>query len=81
MPSAVKSRTLYFGGLPAEAAADDLRDVLRRFGDIEDIRVLPRRELAIAYVTFASEAAAHDARKALDGATWSGRRLRVEFAT
>lgn len=81
MPPAVKTRTLYFGGLPATIAVDDLRDVLRRFGELEDIRVLPRRELAIAYVTFASEAAAHDARKALDGVTFSGRRLRVEFAT
>lgn len=81
MPPAAKTRTLYLGGLSASTAVDDLRDVLRRFGDIDDIRVLPRRELAIAYVTFASEAAAHDARKALDGVTFAGRRLRVEFAT
>ncbi|MFY0536328.1 RNA recognition motif domain-containing protein [Nannocystis pusilla] len=47
---------------------------------MDDVRLIPRRELVIAYVTFADEASAHGARRALDGSTFAGHRLRVEFA-
>ena len=80
MPSSGKTRTLYVGGLPASASPDDLRVAWTRFGAIDDVRLIPRRELVIAYVTFADESAAHGARRALDGSTFAGHRLRVEFA-
>ena len=80
MPPTAKTRTLYVGGLPASASSDALREAWARFGVIDDVRLIPRRELVIAYVTFADEAAAHGARRALDGSTFAGHRLRVEFA-
>ncbi len=76
-----KTRTLYIGGLPPSATLDALRAEFGRFGPIEDVRVLPRGDATIAYVTFARESAALEARRALDGATLAGHRLRVEFAT
>ncbi len=79
--SPAKPRTLYIGGLPPTIALDALRDVLERFGSIEDVRLLPRREAAIAYVTFAAESAAIEARRTLDGTRLADHRLRVEFAS
>lgn len=81
MAPPAKTRTLYVGGLPPSASLDALRAAFGRFGPLEDVRLLPRREVAIAYVTFASESAAFEARRALDGANLAGHRLRVEFAT
>lgn len=75
-----KTRTLYVGGLPASASPDVLREAWARFGVIHEVRLIPRRELVIAYVTFADESAATGARRALDGSTFAGHRLRVEFA-
>lgn len=76
-----KLRTLYIGGLPATASPELVRRACEAFGAVEDVRLLPRRDLAIAYVTFADEQTAHRARKALDGATLDGHRLRVDFAS
>lgn len=81
MRSPAKTRTLYIGGLPPDASANLLRDVCGRFGELEDVRLLPRRDGAIAYVTFVQDAAAHDARRALDGASVADHRVRVEFAS
>lgn len=79
--SPAKSRTLYLGGLPSTISLESLRDLLERFGPLEDVRLLPRREAAIAYVTFAAESAALEARRALDGTRLADHRLRVEFAS
>lgn len=79
--SPAKPRTLYIGGLPPMIALETLRDLLERFGPLDDVRLLPRREAAIAYVTFAAESAAIEARRALDGTRLADYRLRVEFAS
>lgn len=76
-----KLRTLYIGGLPATASIDHVRRACEPFGALGDVRLLPRRDVAIAYVTFADEQAAQSARRALDGSIVDGHRLRVEFAT
>ena len=81
MRSPGKSRTLYVGGLPPSTSLEALRAALGRFGPLEDVRLLPRRDASIAYITFVTESAALDARRALDGVTLSGHRLRVEFAS
>ena len=81
MRSPGTSRTLYVGGLPPSTSLEALRAALGRFGPLEDVRLLPRREAAIAYVTFAAESAALEARRALDGTRLADHRLRVEFAS
>lgn len=73
-------RTLYIGGLPQATAPEVLRAAFERHGALEDVRLIRRRDGIMAYVTFAEEAAAHDARDALDGSELAGHRLRVEFA-
>ena len=80
MVAPAKSRTLYVGGLPPSASPDALREAWTRYGPIDDVRLIPRRELAIAYITFADTDAAQGARRALNGSTFDGHRLRVEFA-
>ena len=80
MAAPAKSRTLYVGGLPPSASPDALREAWTHFGPIDDIRLIPRRELVIAYVTFNDEPSAHAARRALNGSSFAGHRLRVEFA-
>lgn len=75
------TRTLYIGGLPQATAPDVLRQAVERYGSLEDLRLIRRRDGIMAYVTFADETAAHDARAALDGSLLAGHRLRVEFAT
>lgn len=80
MPAPGKTRTLYVGGLPSTASPEALREAWARFGPIDDVRLTPRRELAIAYVTFADADAATGARRELDGSLFAGHRLRVEYA-
>lgn len=80
MTVTAKTRTLYVGGLPPSASPEQLREAWARFGPIHDVRLIPRRELVIAYITFADANAATGARRALDGTEFAGHRLRVEFA-
>lgn len=81
MRNTTKLRTLYIGGLPGSISAELVRTACQRFGAIDDARVLVRREGVIAYVTFADERAADEARRALNGSVYAGQRLRVDFAT
>lgn len=74
-------RTLYIGGLPRAAGPEVLRAAFERYGALEDVRMIQRRDGIMAYVTFAEATAAHDARDALDGSQLAGHRLRVEFAS
>src|SRR5690606_1981864 len=52
MAAPAKSRTLYVGGLPPSASPEALREAWTHFGPIHDVRLIPRRELVIAYITF-----------------------------
>jgi RNA recognition motif-containing protein len=76
-------RTLYVGGLPADATADSLRSIFARFGALEAARVVMRSTTGtcrgFGYVTFTAEPEAQRAMTELDGRVVQGNRWRVDL--
>lgn len=77
---AARSRTLYVGGFGTALSQPELRALLERHGEIDELRFVDRGDASFAYVTFAADAHAAAARQQLDGHTVAGRTLRVERA-
>ncbi len=77
-------RTLYVGGLKADATADRLRELFSQFGGICDARVVLRPKTehcrGFGYVTFTIDRDALTAMTELDSTVVRGNRLRVELA-
>jgi RNA recognition motif-containing protein len=73
-------RTLYVGGFGTAVSSQELRALLERHGQIDELRLVDRGDASFAYVTFAAEDHATAARKQLDGHAIAGRTLRVERA-
>lgn len=76
-------RTLYVGGLPADATEDSLRTTFAKFGALEAARVVMRSTTGkcrgFGYVTFRREAEAQAAMGELDGRVVHGNRWRVDL--
>ena len=75
---------LYVGNLSFDATADDLREIFRQCGEVEDAIIVTRpgggRPRGFGFVTMTEEAAGHEAIRQLDGQEVSGRQLVVNVA-
>lgn len=76
-------RTLYVGGLPADATSESLREMFGAFGPLQAARVVRRSATGkcrgFGYVTFDADAAAQRAMLELDGRVVEGNRWRVDL--
>lgn len=76
-------RTLYVGGLPADATEESLREIFSKFGALEAARVVMRSTTGkcrgFGYVTFTAEPEAQQAMSELDGHVVHGNRWRVDL--
>jgi RNA recognition motif-containing protein len=76
-------RTLYVGGLPADATEESLRAIFAKFGALEAARVVMRSTTGkcrgFGYVTFGREEQARTALTELDGRIVEGNRWRVDL--
>lgn len=76
-------RTLYVGGLPADATEESLREIFSKFGALEAARVVMRSTTGkcrgFGYVTFGAEPEAERAMTELDGHVVHGNRWRVDL--
>lgn len=78
-------RTLYVGGLTADATAELLRSTFSRFGSLRAARVVLKPSTGkcrgFGYVTFDREREASLAMTELNGRVIDGTRWRVDLAT
>lgn len=74
---------LYVGNLPYTVNEQDLKDLFKEFGEINDVRLIKDRETGrskgFAFVEFADSSQSQAALK-LDGEELNGRRLKVNIA-
>lgn len=72
--------SLFVGDLPKFCSEQDLEQLFQPFGPVLDAKIKRNvntgKTLSYGFVTLSSEAAATEALKALDGAMFSGRKLR-----
>ena len=77
-------RTLYVGGLAAEATEAHLRSAFSGFGTLDEARVVLKASTGecrgFGYVTFRAEDAALRAMESLNGRAFDGNRWRVDLA-
>ncbi|CAI5722491.1 unnamed protein product [Peronospora destructor] len=72
---------VFVGNLPENVHERDLVDKFDRFGRIASVRIkLPTRPPPFAFITYENEQDASDAVRAMNNATFSGNRLRVEMS-
>ncbi|MQL72335.1 hypothetical protein Taro_004671 [Colocasia esculenta] len=76
-PEAPPSRHLWVGNLPPHATQSMLLEHFLRFGDLENIAFLPGR--SYAFVNFRKEEDAIYALRTLQGHTFAGMPLKIEF--
>jgi RNA recognition motif-containing protein len=78
-------RTLYVGGLTADATVEQLRLTFSRFGKLRAARIVMKPSTGkcrgFGYVTFARELEASAAMVELNGHVIDGSRWRVDMAT
>jgi TolA-binding protein len=76
--------SLFVGDLPKFCSESDLQQLFSPFGPLLDAKIKRNsttgKTLSYGFVTFASEANAQEALKAMDGNMFSGRKLRVRWA-
>jgi hypothetical protein len=76
--------SLFIGDLPKFCGESDLQQLFSPFGPLLDAKIKRNsttgKTLSYGFVTFASEASAQEALKAMDGNMFSGRKLRVRWA-
>eukprot|EP01040_Poterioochromonas_malhamensis_P021258 gene21258-25604_t len=76
--------SLFVGDLPKFASESDLEQLFSPFGVLLDAKIKRNsttgKTLSYGFVTFATEASAQEALKAMDGNMFSGRKLRVRWA-
>jgi len=70
-------RNLWLGNIAPEVNEEQIRQSFAQFGKIEKIRILPQK--GCAFVNFATLDAAINARKSMQGATFCGRQLKINF--
>ena len=72
--------SLFVGDLPKFCGESDLQQLFSPFGPLLDAKIkrysTTGKTLSYGFVTFASEASAQEALKAMDGNMFSGRKLR-----
>jgi len=78
------SKRLFIGGLAWATTTEDLQEAFTPFGEVVDAKVVSDRETGrsrgFGFVTFTTEEAAAAARDSMDGASLSGRTIRVDLA-
>ena len=79
------NKKLFVGGLEWGIGDLDLKEAFTKFGTVVDAKVIVDRETGrsrgFGFVTFGDADDADDARTEMDGASLSGRTVRVDFAT
>jgi cold-inducible RNA-binding protein len=77
-------KRLFIGGLAWATTTEDLQEAFTPFGEVVDAKVVSDRETGrsrgFGFVTFTTEEAATAARDSMDGASLSGRTIRVDLA-
>lgn len=77
-------RKIFLGGLSWNTTDDSLREVVERFGSVDDVRIITDRETGrsrgFGFVTFSDAEAAQTAIAELDGSELDGRTIRVNEA-
>jgi RNA recognition motif-containing protein len=78
------SKKLFVGGLSWNTTEDGLRDAFKRFGEIEEARVITDRNTGrsrgFGFVTFEDDGAAKNAIAEMDGAMLDNRNIKVNEA-
>jgi RNA recognition motif-containing protein len=76
--------TIYIGNLSFQAAEEDIREVFAEYGTVSRVSLPIDRETGrkrgFAFVDLSSDAEEDASIKALDGAEWMGRDLKVNKA-
>jgi RNA recognition motif-containing protein len=76
--------SIFIGNLPYEVSQDDLKKVFADYGTVKSVRMPMDRETGrvrgFAFVEMGTDTEESEAIKALDGAEWIGRNLKVSKA-
>ncbi len=74
----MSNKKLYIGNLSYVVQGEDLRKLFQSYGEINDIQVIEGK--GYGFVEFALVDQARAAKKALDGAIFKSRVLRIDFS-
>jgi RNA recognition motif-containing protein len=78
------SKNIYVGNLPFRTTEDSVRDLFARYGEVQSVKLISDRETGkprgFGFVEMDDDAAADEAIRALDGAEFEGRSLKVNEA-
>eukprot|EP00897_Mesotaenium_endlicherianum_P003060 jgi/Mesen1/2782/ME000170S01899 len=76
---------LFIGGLPWDTSEDTLKEAFSSFGDVEEAKIVTDRTTGnsrgFGFIHFTDEESAKAAIQEMDGRDFSGRTIRVDYAT
>ena len=79
------SKNIYVGNLPFRTTEESVRDLFGRYGPVQSVKLISDRETGkprgLGFVEMDDDAAADEAIRAVDGAEFEGRSLKVNEAT
>ena len=77
-------KNIYVGNLPFRTTEESVRDLFGRYGPVQSVKLISDRETGkprgFGFVEMDDDAAADEAIRALDGAEFEGRSLKVNRA-
>ena len=78
------AKNIYVGNLPFRTTEENVRDLFARYGGVQSVKLISDRETGkprgFGFVEMDDDAAADEAIRALDGAEFEGRSLKVNEA-
>ena len=78
------SKNIYVGNLPFRTTEESVRDLFASYGPVQSVKLISDRETGkprgFGFVEMDDDAAADEAIRALDGAEFEGRSLKVNEA-
>lgn len=78
------AKNIYVGNLPFRSTEDDVRALFARYGEVDTVKLISDRETGkprgFGFVEMPDDGQADEAIRALDGAEFEGRNLKVNEA-
>ena len=78
------AKNIYVGNLPFRTTEENVRDLFARYGAVQSVKLISDRETGkprgFGFVEMDDDSAADEAIRALDGAEFEGRSLKVNEA-